>query len=153
MAEALQGNRKLIRQAEEHRRKSHDACRQAVHADGRGRPHQSRSPARPSALVRTNAHGCQTGTPVRCYDARDCPEEGSEPGIPSHTALSRSAQAEMLLAVLGRSPHSLPGAMLALYVRSMAVCPCGTRPDSCRCDAWSHVRFEDKIPLLAVLTR
>ena len=25
----------------------------------------------------------------------------------------------MLLAVLGRSPHSLPGAMLALYVRSM----------------------------------
>ena len=59
----------------------------------------------------------------------------------------------MLLAVLGRSPHSLPGAMLALYVRSMAVCPCGTRPDSCRRDAWSHVRFEDKNPLLAVLTR
>ena len=30
------GIKKLIRQAEEHHRKSHDACRQAVHADGRG---------------------------------------------------------------------------------------------------------------------
>ena len=38
---------------------------------------------------------------MRCYDARDCREEGSEIGIPSHTALSRSAPAEVLLAVLG----------------------------------------------------
>ena len=30
----------------------------------------------------------------------NCPEEGSELGIPSHTALSRSALAEVLLAVL-----------------------------------------------------
>ena len=49
----------------------------------------------------------------------NCPEEGSELGIPSHTALSKSAQAEMLLALLGRTPHSLPGTILALYVRSM----------------------------------
>ena len=30
-------------------------------------------------LVRTNAHGCQTDTPVRCYDTRDRPEDRSEP--------------------------------------------------------------------------
>ena len=65
------------------------------------RPHQPRSPARPSALVRTNAHGRQTRTPVRSYDARDCREEGSEIGFPSHTAMSRSAPTEVLLAVLG----------------------------------------------------
>ena len=35
----------------------------------------------------------------------NCPEEGSELGIPSHTALSKSAPAEVLLAVL--KAHSL----------------------------------------------
>jgi len=38
---------------------------------------------------------------VRSYDARDCREEGSEIGFPSHTAMSRSAPTEVLLAVLG----------------------------------------------------
>ena len=38
---------------------------------------------------------------MRSYDARDCREEGSEIGFPSHTAMSRNAPTEVLLAVLG----------------------------------------------------
>ena len=38
---------------------------------------------------------------MRSYDARDYREEGSEIGFPSHTAMSRSAPTEVLLAVLG----------------------------------------------------
>ena len=63
------------------------------------KPHQPRYPSRPSALVRSNAHDYQRGTPVRCYDARDCPEATLELRIPSHTALSGSRPAEVLLAV------------------------------------------------------
>ena len=63
------------------------------------KPHQPRYPSRPSALVRSNAHDYQRGTPVRCYHARDCPEATLELRIPSHTALSGSRPAEVLLAV------------------------------------------------------
>ena len=53
-----------------HEQHSRDACRQAVHANGRGQAAPTTSPARPSALVRTNAHGCQKGTSMRFYAAR-----------------------------------------------------------------------------------
>ena len=82
------------------------------------RPHQPRSPARPSALVRTNAHGRQTRTPVRSYDARDCREEGSEIGFPSHTAMSRNAPTEVLLTVLGAHSSLTPSGTASSSARA-----------------------------------
>ena len=52
-----------------HEQHSRDACRQAVHANGRGQAAPTTSPTRPSALVRTNAHGCQKGTSMIFYAA------------------------------------------------------------------------------------
>ena len=70
-----------------HEQHSRDACRQAVHANGRGQAAPTTSPARPSALVRTNAHGCQKGTSMRFYAARmsnHANKCGQEQGVRRH---------------------------------------------------------------------